>query len=96
MENGPAPDWVDVFPIKYGDIPGSYVSLPEGTIKQIPTARVSPRGVAKFWSKRPGGGARTSLMPGSYGVRQEISRQRDFLHQTQVSHQKTFHEILVV
>ena len=26
-----APDWVDVFPIKNGDIPASYVSLPEGT-----------------------------------------------------------------
>ena len=25
-----APDWVDVFPIKNGDIPASYVSLPEG------------------------------------------------------------------
>ncbi len=25
------PDWVDVFPIKYGDIPACYVSLPEGT-----------------------------------------------------------------
>ena len=24
------PDWVDVFPIKNGDIPASYVSLPEG------------------------------------------------------------------
>ena len=23
-------DWVDVFPIKNGDIPASYVSLPEG------------------------------------------------------------------
>ena len=23
------PDWVDVFPIKNGDIPASYVSLPE-------------------------------------------------------------------
>ena len=27
-----APDWVDVFPIKNGDIPASYVNLPEGTI----------------------------------------------------------------
>ena len=25
-----APDGVDVFPIKHGDIPASYVSLPEG------------------------------------------------------------------
>ncbi len=24
-------DWVDVFPIKNGDIPASYVSLPEGS-----------------------------------------------------------------
>ena len=24
-----APDWVDVFPIKNGDIPASYVSLPK-------------------------------------------------------------------
>ena len=24
------PDWVDAFPIKHGDIPASYVSLPEG------------------------------------------------------------------
>ena len=24
------PDWVDVFPIENGDIPASYVSLPEG------------------------------------------------------------------
>ncbi len=24
------PDWVDVFPIKHGDIPASYVSLLEG------------------------------------------------------------------
>ncbi len=29
MENGP---FEDVFPIKNGDIPASYVSLPEGTI----------------------------------------------------------------
>ena len=28
MENGP---FEDVFPIKNGDIPASYVSLPEGT-----------------------------------------------------------------
>ena len=27
-----APDWVDVFPIKNGDIPASYVSLPEGIV----------------------------------------------------------------
>ena len=27
MENGP---FEDVFPIEYGDIPASYVSLPEG------------------------------------------------------------------
>ncbi len=27
-----APDWVDVFPIKNGDIPASYVSLPEGIL----------------------------------------------------------------
>ncbi len=26
------PDWVDVFPIKNGDIPASYVSLPEGKV----------------------------------------------------------------
>ena len=26
-----APDWVDVFPMKNGDIPVSYVSLPEGS-----------------------------------------------------------------
>ena len=25
-----APDWVDVFPIENGDIPASYVSLPDG------------------------------------------------------------------
>ena len=25
------PDWIDVFPIEHGDIPASYVSLPEGT-----------------------------------------------------------------
>ena len=24
------PDWVDVFPIENGDIPASYVGLPEG------------------------------------------------------------------
>ena len=29
MENGPI--WVDVFPIEDGDIPASYVNLPEGT-----------------------------------------------------------------
>ena len=27
-----APDGVDVFPIKDGDIPASYVSLPEGIL----------------------------------------------------------------
>ena len=28
-----APDWfVDVFPIEHGDVPSSYVSLPEGRI----------------------------------------------------------------
>ena len=27
-----APDWVDVFPIKHGDIPASYVNLPEGNL----------------------------------------------------------------
>ena len=26
------PDWVDVLPIENGDIPASYVSLPEGII----------------------------------------------------------------
>ena len=25
------PDWADVFPIRNGDIPASYVSVPEGT-----------------------------------------------------------------
>ena len=30
MENGPFED-VDVFPIKNGEIPASYVSLPEGS-----------------------------------------------------------------
>ncbi len=29
MENGP---FEDVFPIENGDIPASYVSLPEGTV----------------------------------------------------------------
>ena len=32
MENGP---FEDVFPIKDGDIPTSYVSLPEGTFHEI-------------------------------------------------------------
>ncbi len=33
------PDWVDVFPIKNGDIPASYVSLPEGkSLKNYPTS----------------------------------------------------------
>ncbi len=26
------PDWADVFPIKNGDKPASYVSLPEGSL----------------------------------------------------------------
>ena len=30
-----APDWVDVFPIKNGDIPACYVSLPEGNCKLL-------------------------------------------------------------
>ena len=32
MENGP---FEDVFPIEHGDIPASYVSLPEGSQHQI-------------------------------------------------------------
>ena len=31
----------DVFPIKHGDIPASYVSLPEGTFKKHPNNLVS-------------------------------------------------------
>ncbi len=32
MENGP---FEDVFPIKHGDIPASYVSLPKGSLSRI-------------------------------------------------------------
>ena len=41
MENGP---FEDVFPIKHGDIPASYVSLPEGNwvvVHPLPTAFVT-------------------------------------------------------
>ena len=33
MENGP---FEDIFPIENGDIPASYVSLPEGIGKKLP------------------------------------------------------------
>ena len=38
MENGP---FEDVFPIEHGDIPASYVSLPEGTKLDNPPSRGS-------------------------------------------------------
>ena len=34
MENGPLED---VFPIRHGDFPASYVSLPEGNLKLMPS-----------------------------------------------------------
>ena len=38
------PDWVDVSPTKNGDIPASYVSLPEGNIKSntLPETNIAP------------------------------------------------------
>ena len=35
------PDWVDVFPVKNGDIPASYVSLPEGIYMLLKIARLA-------------------------------------------------------
>ena len=49
MENGP---FEDVFPIKGGDIPASYVSLPEGTSKMLkPKGMNLPKG-AFFWHRK--------------------------------------------
>ena len=44
-----APDWGDVFPIEHGDIPASYISLPEGKwLKWLTQNLIS----SKFWLKR--------------------------------------------
>ena len=46
MENGP---FEDVFPIKNGDIPASYVSLPEAILKKC-----QKLALAKLFMKSPG------------------------------------------
>ena len=45
MENGP---FEDVFPITNGDIPASYVSLPEGN-----KHNVRPSAFQGLWSQKP-------------------------------------------
>ena len=53
MESGP---FEDVFAIENGDIPASYVSLPEGTTKETTSRSAAPQGLRK------------SLVPGQYAL----------------------------